>query len=57
MHFGEELVKELDYSMGIDHAKSYSNTIYKYFKGAKLLLVSICDNFVKKWNYRLSNGK
>ena len=40
------IVKKWNNKLGIDYPKSYPNAVVKYFKGAKLSVLNICDNFV-----------
>ena len=51
-HFGSdnysELYKNYKYKIGGDCPKSYSNGIYNNFKGVKIPVLSIFDNFIKK---------
>ena len=51
-HFGSdnysELYKNYKYKIGGDCPKSYSNGIYNNFKGVKIPVLSVFDNFIKK---------
>ena len=47
VHFGNEFKKNWKYKIGCDYPKSYSNAVSKYFRGVKLGILNVCDNFVE----------
>ena len=48
IHFGSDFMDEYKYKIGGDCPKSYANGVCKRFKGVKLPVLTIFDNFISK---------